>query len=116
MPENKNIKKIISSPVVHALLIYISSGWIVLEMTDYFISHYDLTERFRDILLIIMIVGLPIALFLHKRKTNRRREGSGCVQGSSEKTMVLDSGNYSDRSFDFFGRKIRLSASTANYG
>ncbi len=64
MPENKNIKKIISSPVVHTLLIYISSGWIVLEMADYFINHYDLTDRFRDILLIILIIGLPVALIL----------------------------------------------------
>jgi TolB-like protein/Flp pilus assembly protein TadD len=64
MADNKNIKKLISSPVVHTLLIYISGGWIVLEMADYFISHYDLTERFRDILLIIMIIGLPLALVL----------------------------------------------------
>jgi TolB-like protein/Tfp pilus assembly protein PilF len=64
MSENKNIKKIISSPVIQACLIYLSSGWIILEMTDYFISNYDLTARFRDILLIIMIIGFPIALFL----------------------------------------------------
>jgi len=64
MPENKNIKKIISSPVIQAFLIYLSSGWIILEMTDYFISNYDLTARFRDILLIIMIIGLPITLFI----------------------------------------------------
>jgi len=64
MAKNVNIKKIISSPVVQAFLIYVSGGWIILEMTDYFISNYDLTERFRDILLIIMIIGLPIALLL----------------------------------------------------
>ncbi|MCK4879384.1 MAG: tetratricopeptide repeat protein [Bacteroidales bacterium] len=64
MSENKNIKKIISSPVIQAFLIYLSSGWIILEMTDYLISNYDLTARFRDILLIIMIIGLPITLFL----------------------------------------------------
>ncbi len=64
MSENKNIKKIISLPVIQALLIYLSSGWLILEMTDYFINHYDLTARFRDIMLIIMIIGLPVALFL----------------------------------------------------
>jgi len=64
MAENKNIKRIISSPLVQTFLIYVSGSWIVLEMTDYFISHYDLTDRFRDILLIIMIIGLPVALFL----------------------------------------------------
>lgn len=64
MTENNKIKNIISSPVIHTLLIYISSGWILLEMADYFISHYDLTARLRDILLIILIIGLPVALFL----------------------------------------------------
>jgi len=64
MTENKYFKKIISSPIVQTFLIYISGGWIVLEMTDYFISNYDLTARFRDILLIVMIIGLPVALFL----------------------------------------------------
>ncbi|MEN8203527.1 MAG: hypothetical protein ABFS28_13095 [Bacteroidota bacterium] len=81
MAKNKNIKKIISSPVVQAFLIYISGGWIVLEMTDYFISNYDLTERFRDILLIIMIIGLPIALFLTwmftREKQKEEEKGMG---------------------------------------
>jgi TolB-like protein/Flp pilus assembly protein TadD len=76
-----NIKKIISSPVVQAFLIYISGGWIVLEMTDYFISNYDLTERFRDILLILMIIGLPITLFLTwiftREKTKEDEKGVG---------------------------------------
>lgn len=81
MSENKNIKKIISSPVVQAFLIYISSGWIILEMTDYFISNYDLTERFRDILLIIMIIGLPVTLFLtwmfSREKPKEEEKGVG---------------------------------------
>ena len=36
----------------------------MLEMTDYFIKNYNLAERFRDILLILMIIGLPIAIFI----------------------------------------------------
>lgn len=61
----KNIfNRTISNPVVHTFLIYISGGWIVLEMTDYFINNYGLSETFRDILLIIMIAGLPVALFI----------------------------------------------------
>jgi len=64
MADKKSINKIISNPLVQTFLIYISGGWIVLEMTEYFISNYGLTERFRDILLIIMIIGLPVALFL----------------------------------------------------
>ena len=87
MPDNRNIKKLISSPVVHTLLIYISGGWIVLEMADYFISHYDLTERFRDILLIIMIIGLPIALVLTwvftREKEEKEEKGMGIFKISA---------------------------------
>ena len=64
MTDKKNINRIISNPLVQTFLVYISGGWIVLEMTEYFINNYGLTERFRDILLIIMIIGLPVALFL----------------------------------------------------
>ncbi len=64
MADKKNINRFVSSPIAHTLLVYISVGWIALEMTDYFINNYSLTERFRDILLIVMIIGLPLALFL----------------------------------------------------
>ena len=64
MAEKKNIKSIISNPLIQTFLIYVSGGWIVLEMTDYFINNYGLSETFRDILLIIMLAGLPVALFL----------------------------------------------------
>lgn len=64
MDEKKNIKQFISNPIVQTIMIYISGGWIVLEMTDYFINNYDLPARFRDILLIVMIIGLPVAVFL----------------------------------------------------
>ena len=64
MADIKNFNKIISNPLVQTFLVYVSGSWIVLEMTDYFINNYGLTERFRDILLIIMLIGLPVALFL----------------------------------------------------
>ncbi|RLD55436.1 MAG: hypothetical protein DRI97_09500 [Bacteroidetes bacterium] len=64
MADKKNINRFISSPIAQTFLVYISGGWIVLEMTDYFINYYSLTERFRDILLIVLIICLPLALFL----------------------------------------------------
>lgn len=64
MAQKKNIKSIISNPLIQTFLIYVSGGWIVLEMTDYFINNYGLSETFRDVLLIIMLAGLPVALFL----------------------------------------------------
>jgi TolB-like protein/Flp pilus assembly protein TadD len=64
MAQQKNIKSFISNPLVQTFLIYVSGGWIVLEMTDYFINNYGLGETFRDVLLIIMLAGLPVAIFL----------------------------------------------------
>ena len=64
MAQPEKIKSIISNPLVQTFLIYVSGGWIVLEMTDYFINNYNLSETFRDILLVIMLAGLPVALFL----------------------------------------------------
>lgn len=74
MPENKSFKRFISNPLVHTFLIYISGGWIVLEMTDYFINNYGLATRFRDILLIIMIIGLPVAILLTWIFTREKKE------------------------------------------
>ncbi|MCK4853974.1 MAG: tetratricopeptide repeat protein, partial [Bacteroidales bacterium] len=64
MAQQKNIKRFISNPLVQTFLIYVSAGWIVLEMTDYFIDNYGINETFRDVLLIIMLAGLPVALLL----------------------------------------------------
>jgi hypothetical protein len=58
------IKKLISSPLVQTFLIYVSGGWIALEITDYIINNYGLVERVRDILSIILLAGLPVAIFL----------------------------------------------------
>jgi len=50
--------------MVQTFLIYLSGGWIALEMTDYFISKYDLSTKISEILSIILLFGLPIAIFL----------------------------------------------------
>ncbi|MCK4856046.1 MAG: hypothetical protein KAT31_17325, partial [Bacteroidales bacterium] len=76
MAEKKKLKTLISNPLVQTFLIYVSGGWIVLEMTDYFINNYNLNETFRDVLLIIMLAGLPVALFL-SWYLSREKEGAG---------------------------------------
>ena len=50
MTKQKNLKSLISNPLVQTFLIYVSGGWIVLEMTDYFINNYGLDVSLRDIL------------------------------------------------------------------
>ena len=64
MSKRSIIKRIISNQLVHALLIYVSGGWIALEITDYIINNYGLSNKVRDILSIILLIGLPIAIFL----------------------------------------------------
>ncbi len=64
MVQKNFIKRTISSPLVQTLLIYVSGGWIALEMTDYFINKYDLNEKISDVLPIILLIGLPVVIFL----------------------------------------------------
>ena len=77
MADKKNINRIISNPLVQTGLVYISAAWIVLEITEYFINNYNLTDRFRNILLIIMIIGLPVAIFLtwYFSRDKEKKEG-----------------------------------------
>ena len=64
MAQKNIIKRIISSTVVQRFLINAECGWIVLEMTDYIIEKYGLNDKISDVLPIILLIGLPIAIFL----------------------------------------------------
>jgi len=64
MAKTNIIKSVISNPLVQTFLIYVSGGWIALEITDYIIHNYGLSERVRDVLSIILLVGLPLVIFL----------------------------------------------------
>ena len=44
MAQKNIIKRIISSTVVQTFLIYVSGGWIALEMTDYIIDKTNQTK------------------------------------------------------------------------
>ena len=64
MAQKNIIKKIISNPLVQTFLVYVSGGWIALEMTDYFINKYGLNVKISDVLSIILLIGLPVAILL----------------------------------------------------
>ncbi len=82
MKDNRNlIQRFLSSPLVQTFLIYVSSSWLVLEMTEYFINNYGLNERTRDILLIIMLTGLPVAVFLTWYFSRDREDSSDDQEG-----------------------------------
>ena len=75
MKEKTLLKRIISNPILQAFVIYVSGGWIALEMTDYFIHKYGLSERISDVLSIILLIGLPVAIVLAWYLSREKEEG-----------------------------------------
>lgn len=80
MTQKNIIKGVISNPLVQTFLIYVSGGWIALEMTDYFINKYGLNDKISDVLSIILLIGLPIALFLSWYLSIDKTEGTETSQ------------------------------------
>ena len=80
MAKKNIIKRIISNPLVQTFLIYVSGGWIALEMTDYFINKYSLNDRISDVLSIILLIGLPIAILLSWYLNREKTEGEKTSQ------------------------------------
>lgn len=65
MEEHPNkLNKLLNNPIIHTLVIFVSGGWIVLEITEYFIANFGLNEAARKILLIILICILPLIIIL----------------------------------------------------
>ena len=73
---NKNIiKRIISNQLVQTFLIYVSGGWIALEITDYLISNYGLNNRIRDVVSILgsrSLYRVSFGRLYAQRKHDRR--------------------------------------------
>jgi len=90
MAKKDIIKRAVSSPLVQAFLIYISGGWIALEITDYIITNYSLNERARDVLSIILLIGLPIVIFLAWYLSRERKAGEEAVKKDKD-VKSLDS-------------------------
>jgi len=83
MAKRNIIRRIVSNHLVQALLIYVSGGWIALEITDYIITNYGLNNKVRDVLSIILLIGLPIAIFLAWH-LGREKEESSVIQEGKE--------------------------------
>jgi len=63
MRSKTQIEKIIYNPIIQTLVIFISGGWIILEILEYFIGNFGLDESARNIVLIILISVLPVVIF-----------------------------------------------------
>ena len=98
MAKKNIIKSIISSQLVQTFLIYVSGGWITLELSDYLINKYGLNEKVSDVLPIILLIGLPIAIFLAWYLSKEREE-------SKKRLIDKDSGKKSQGIFIMLGKK-----------
>lgn len=58
------IERVISNPIIQTIVIYVGGAWVMIELVEYFIEHFSLNERIRIIILIVLLCGLPIALFI----------------------------------------------------
>lgn len=74
MKSKTSIERIIHNPITQTLVIYISGGWIVLEILEYFIENFSLNENARNILLIILISILPITIFFAWYLSRKKQE------------------------------------------
>ena len=89
MVQKNIIKRIISNPLVQTFLIYVSGGWIALEMTDYIINKYGLNEKISDVLPIILLIGLPVAIFLawylsRAKEESEEKEAAKTIEKKSQ--------------------------------
>ncbi len=87
-----NLKKILSNPMVQTLVIFVSGGWIILEITEYFIENFGLNEAARKILLIFLIAILPIALIIawnSNRKRKARKAKAGRISISMKRRKII---------------------------
>jgi dienelactone hydrolase len=66
------IERIIFNPITQTFVIVISGGWIVIEITEYFIENFGLNEKARNIALVVFIAVLPLAIcfawYLNRKK------------------------------------------------
>jgi dienelactone hydrolase len=79
------IEGIIRNPIIQTIVIFISGGWIILEITEYFIENFGLNENARNILLIALLSILPIALFLAWYLTRKEKGALSSVSEHKER-------------------------------
>jgi predicted ATPase len=112
MKSNTFIEKIIRNPIIQMLVIYISGGWIVLEIAEYFIENFGLDESARTILLILLVIGLPVAIFfalsLHKKKHETPPEKLALIEKASAKDEKLGQHNLPIQLTSFIGREKEM--------
>jgi len=89
------VEGIIHNPIVQTFVIFISGGWIILEINEYFIENFGLNEATRNILLIILLSALPVAVFVSwyigRKQKEKGRPSSINGDKKGRKSMSLKS-------------------------
>ncbi len=90
MPEKPKtlIERIIHNPIIQTLVIFVSSGWIILEITEYFIVNFGLNESARIVILIILLCLFPITIFLTWYLHNKQK-GINRIDPDMQKEDVI---------------------------
>lgn len=95
MKEKTLLERIISNPIVQTFVIYVSGGWILLEIIEYFIEHFGLSESARNILLIILLCIFPFAVFFawyfYKKQKDIEKTG---LEVPAEKSLSIPEGRF----------------------
>ena len=94
MTDNPNrFKSLLQTPILQTVVIFISSSWIVLEITEYLIENFNLNENARNILLIILLALLPVAVFLAwyltRQNTPRNKSKLKAVSISKRRKIII---------------------------
>jgi hypothetical protein len=103
------INRIIHNPIIQTLVIYVSGGWIILEITEYFIENFGMGESTRNVILLILLCILPIALFF-AWYLNRKQEGIDGTEpdGADTRSSLMDTGKSKRRLSAFRRPKIMI--------
>ena len=84
------IQKIISNPLIQTIVIYVSGAWVLIELVEYFIEHFSVNEQVRIIMLIILLCGLPIALFLAWNISREKETARIPPDGETDISKIAD--------------------------
>jgi len=90
MGSDSFFRKATSNIVIQTLAIYVSSSWVVIEIMQFLTDRFGWSEGFFNVLLIVLLCGLPVALFisflLWREKKTRDELEVASQKGSMKKT------------------------------
>jgi len=76
--KSKNfIEGLFYSPVLRAIVVFISGAWIILEISEYLIENFGIPESLRKILLWVLLCAIPVVIIgviLFQRKQSDSEE------------------------------------------